>query len=152
MSSSCCRCSQSAHSKRISVGLTVACQRSLFLFLQMRKLRPGHVVGFTEGHPAEQHQSWDWSQVGPHSPSLGNLCLQSGSGISLLLCVLCGVSESGTDPRGLSVFQLSLFMSTLMGLCRLVQLSGVSQRATWSCVCPRMFTVRGAETKQHPSC
>lgn len=72
--------------------------------------------------------------------------------LDFCLCVL--VSESGTDPSGLppSIPHPSLFMSTLMGLCRLAQLPSASQRATWSCVCHRMFTVCGAETKQHPSC
>lgn len=72
--------------------------------------------------------------------------------LDFCLCVL--VSESGTDPSGLlpSIPQPSLFMSTLMGLCRLAQLPSASQRATWSCVCHRMFTVHGAEPKQHPSC
>lgn len=81
------------------MGFTAAC-----LFLQMRKLRPGRGVGFVEGCPADQHHSWDWSQAGPHSSSLGHLHLQPCSWISLLLCVLYVVSGSGTDPRGLPAF------------------------------------------------
>lgn len=77
--------------------------------------------------------------------------LQPGSWICAF-CVL--VSKSGIDPSGLPppIPRPSLFMSMLMGLYGLARLPSASQRATWSRVCYRMFTVHGAETKQHPSC
>lgn len=140
---------RSAPSSGISEDLLAAW--SPLLFLQMRRLTPGQGVSFvrTKG-TGHWRQSEDWSQAGPRSspPAASISSLAPG----FLPWVL--VSESGTDPSGLlpSIRQPSLFMSMLMGLCRLAQLPGASQRATWSRVCHGMFTVHGAEPKQHPSC
>lgn len=96
-------------------------------------------------------QSQDWNQVGPHSSPLSCLHLLPGSWISSFVFLSLKVGQTSVASLP-SIPQLSMFMSLLMGLCRLAQLPSVSQRATWSCVCHRMFTVHGAETKQHPSC
>lgn len=86
--SSCPQAAAGAVSSFIKYFSGPPCSRqwSPFLFLQMRRLRPGRGVSFVKTKVTQYlGQSEDWNQAGPRSSPPGCLHLQPGSWISVFV-------------------------------------------------------------------